>query len=196
MVKEDISHLKSEQFDSSVCGVSVDNLFESDEGRRILSCIQCGMCVGTCPHGHKMQYPPRRIIYLLINGMIDKVLSTPDILYCVTCYHCMTKCPRDIKLTHVLLPAIKERVFEELEEVPDELQKALEDAFRYGNPLGESPRKRADWVKDADVPVRILSEVKSPVDVLWWVEAYNSYHPRNIETTKATKRPNNKTKDS
>jgi Fe-S oxidoreductase len=86
----------------------------------------------------------------------------------------------------MLLPLVKEKVFENLGEVPPELQKALENTFRYGNPLGESPKKRQEWVKEAGVPIRILSQDKSPADILWWVECYSSYHPRGIETAIAT----------
>jgi Fe-S oxidoreductase len=143
------------------------------------------MCAGTCPHGDVMEYPPRKIINLLKNGMVTEVLTSTDILYCVSCYHCTTKCPRGIKLTQILLPIIKENVIESLEDVPEELQKALENALRYGNPMGESPRRRSNWVKNLDVPIRDLSDEppSDPVDVLWWVESYNSYHPRNIETS-------------
>ncbi|MFQ6088384.1 MAG: (Fe-S)-binding protein [Candidatus Methanofastidiosia archaeon] len=187
-MKEDFSPSKMEQFDSSMCDVSLENLFDSEEGRKILTCIQCGMCVGTCPHGYAMQYPPRRIIGLLRAGMIEKVLRNPDLLLCVACYSCMVKCPRKIQLTHLLLPAVKVKVFESLPEIPEELQRALENTFRYGNPMGESPRKRADWVKEVDVPVRIFSEDPRPADVLWWVECYSSYHPRGKDATKATAR--------
>jgi Fe-S oxidoreductase len=69
--------------------------------------------------------------------------------------------------------------------VPSELQSALEFSQRYGNPLGESPRKRSAWAKELDPPVPILRRAKRPVDVLWFVGDYPSYHPRVQNTTKA-----------
>jgi len=69
--------------------------------------------------------------------------------------------------------------------VPAELQSALEASQRYGNPQGESPRKRADWAKDIQPEVKILGKVRQPVDVLWFVGDYPSYHPRVQQTTKA-----------
>ena len=33
-----------------------------------------------------------------------------------------------------------------------DLQKALQNTYLYGNPMGESPRKRAEWAKTAGVP--------------------------------------------
>jgi Fe-S oxidoreductase len=56
---------------------------------------------------------------------------------------------------------------------------------RYGNPLGESPRKRAAWAKGLDIEVPTFKEVKRHVDVLWFVSDYPSYHPRVQLTTKA-----------
>ncbi|MFW9929810.1 MAG: (Fe-S)-binding protein [Candidatus Thorarchaeota archaeon] len=164
------------------CDIPLESIYDHDVGKTILSCIQCGMCAGSCPQGIN----PRKIVYLLNNGFPESILSSPDILKCVTCYQCSSKCPREIKLTEVLLPLVKESVLEDLEDVPEELQKTFENANRYGNPLGESPRKRSDWVNNSTTPIKILSEHPEPVDVLWWVESYNSYHPRNITTTLAT----------
>ena len=63
---------------------------------------------------------------------------------------------------------------------------ALANTMRYGNPMGESPRKRAAWTKDADVPVPVLRDVGRPVDVLWVVECYAAYYPRGQDNARAT----------
>jgi len=126
-----------------------------------------------------MDYPPRRIIGMLRSGLIEEVFASESLLSCVACYACQAKCPRDIQLTEVLLPLVKEQVFTKLPEVPAELQKSLQDTFRYGNPLGESPRKRHAWTRGTDVPIRVLKDNPDPVDVLWYVECYPSYYPRS-----------------
>lgn len=168
--------------------VTLDNLLATAEGRELLSCIQCGTCAGTCPYGEVMDYPPRRIIGLLREGMVEEVLGSESLLNCVSCYACMAKCPRGLHLTDLLLPLIKEQTFVRLAEVPAELQKALENTLRYGNPLGESPRKRTAWTATAGVPVRVLAQDPRPVDVLWFVECYTSYHPRGQDNSRATAR--------
>jgi Fe-S oxidoreductase len=168
--------------------IAIESLIRLPENKDILSCIQCGTCAGTCPYGEAMRYPPRRIIGMLRAGLIDQVLDSDSLLLCVACYACMAKCPRGIRLTEVLLPAVKEQVFMRLAETPAELQKALENTMRYGNPMGEPSRKRAAWVKTAGVPVRILSADPRPVDVLWIVECQNSYHPRGQDISRATAR--------
>ena len=112
--------------------INLDNVLKTPQGQDLLSCIQCGVCAGTCPYGDVMDYPPRRIITYLRAGEIEKVLSSDSLLNCVACYACMAKCPRDIRLTEVLLPLVKERTFALQEEVPAELQKALMNTGRTG----------------------------------------------------------------
>ncbi len=175
----------SQQAIRSVCDLTLESLYEVPEGRKVLSCIQCGICAGTCPYGEYMDYPPRRIIGFLRAGLIEQVLRSESLLNCVACYSCMTKCPRGIRLTEVFLPLVKERVFERLPEVPRELQTALQNTLRYGNPQGLSPAKRTEWVKTAEVPIRILPQDPKPVDTLWFVECYTSYHPRGQDNSRA-----------
>jgi len=135
-----------------------------------------------------MEYTPRQIIAMLRAGLVDEVLKTESGLKCVECYSCQAKCPRGIKLTDVLLPLIKGKLFESMVDMPQELQKSFENTLRYGNPMGESPRKRIDWVKKSKVPIRILPKDPAPVDVLWVVECYPSYHPRGNDVAVATAR--------
>ncbi len=166
--------------------LTLGNLLDTPGGRELQSCIQCGVCAGTCPYGDAMDYPPRRIIGMLRAGMIEEVLASDSLLHCVTCYSCMAKCPRGLRLTEVLLPLVKEQVLSRLPEVPAELQKALTNTLRYGNPMGESARKRAAWAASAAPAVRVLSADPRPVDVLWFVECYTAYHPRGQDNCRAT----------
>ena len=173
---------------SPPCDIGLDNLTQFPEGRRLWTCIQCGTCVGTCPYAEQMQYPPRRIIGMLRAGELDEVFRSDSLLNCVACYACTAKCPRGIDLTGVLLPLVKEQVLQHLPQMPAELQKALENKLRYGNPLGESPRKRAAWTQTAGVPIRIFSDDPRPADTLWFVECYFSYYPRGQQCARATAR--------
>ncbi|MBI4811202.1 MAG: (Fe-S)-binding protein [Ignavibacteriales bacterium] len=170
---------------TNICDITLENLTKTPEGRLVLTCIQCGTCAGTCPYGDYMDYPPRRIIALLRLGELEEVFKSESLLNCVACYSCMAQCPRGIALTEVLLPLMKEEMFVKLSDVPAELQTALQNTLRYGNPQGISPRKRADWVKTAGVPVRILPTDPKPTDVLWFVECYTSFHPRGQDNSRA-----------
>ena len=170
----------------ATCPATLEELPRYPEGKEILTCLQCGMCSGTCPYGDVMEYPPRRMIAMMRAGMLEKVFTSDSLLSCVACYACMAKCPRGIRLTEILLPLMKEQTLTHLPELPSELQRALQNTLRYGNPMGEPSRKRAAWVKTAGVPIRIFAEDRRPADVLWFVECYTSYYPRGQDTCRAT----------
>jgi Fe-S oxidoreductase len=153
------------------------SLYEMPNGERIRACLQCGMCSGVCPFGYLMDYPPGRMIATLRADQFEEVLVTDTIWMCVSCYACTTACPRQIPLTAGLLTRAKEELLLE-GNLPNELQIALENSQRHGNPLGESPRKRADWISGIQPPITIMGKERHPVDVLWFVGDYPSYHPR------------------
>ncbi len=71
-------------------------------GANVLECYQCGTCSGSCPVLEEMTHGPRRILYMIQNGMEHEVLSSPDIWRCVSCYSCMNRCPRDIEITDLM----------------------------------------------------------------------------------------------
>jgi Fe-S oxidoreductase len=154
------------------------------KGERLRLCLECGNCSGICPFGYLMAYPPSRLIAMMRADRINKVMETDTVWMCVSCYACTQVCPSQIPVTPGLMTTIKEELLL-AGNVPAELHTALQNSQRYGNPLGESPRKRADWIKDIQPEVKILAKTKQPVDVLWFVGDYASYHPRVQSTTKA-----------
>jgi Fe-S oxidoreductase len=165
---------------------TLETLLQTPAGQRMMSCIQCGTCGGTCPYGEHMEFSPRRVINLLRGGFLDEVIKSDSLLRCVACYACMAKCPRGIRLTDVLLPLVKEQMLINRSEMPAEFQKSLQNMLRYGNPMGESPRKRAAWTASAGMKIPVVAEVKRKVDVLWFVECYNSYYARGQDASRAT----------
>lgn len=160
------------------------SLFDVSDGERIRTCLQCGNCSGVCPFGYLMGFPPGRMIAQLRAGRFENVLESDSVWMCVSCYACTTACPKEIPLTPGLLTRTKEEMLL-AGNVPTELQDALMNSQRYGNPMGESPRKRSLWTKGLDFKVPTFKEAKRHVDVLWFVSDYPSYHPRVQLTTKA-----------
>lgn len=104
------------------------------------------------------------------------LVDDPDLWLCTTCMNCLRVCPKEVNMIQIM-PAVREVAVNE-NKVPIELQKAFENTARYGNPLGENPRKRAEWAKEAGVAVPVMGQIKRPVDILWYVSTYTSYHPR------------------
>lgn len=156
-------------------------------GERLRLCLECGNCSGICPFGYLMLYPPSRMIAILRADRFNKLLETDTVWMCVSCYACTAACPSKIPLTPGLMTSIKEELLL-AGNVPAELHTALQNSQRYGNPLGESPRKRADWTTGIQPEVRIMARVRQPVDVLWFVGDYASFHPRVQSATKALAR--------
>ena len=145
-------------------------------------CYQCGQCVPVCPVDTVGgEYGPRKV-YRKVQQGID-LLTDPDLWKCTTCSNCLRVCPKVVNMIDIM-PAVREEAVME-GKVPDELQEAFENTFEYGNPLGESQRKRADWVKESGTSVPIMKEIKKPVDVLWFVECYPSYHARGKDASAA-----------
>jgi dimethylglycine catabolism B len=153
------------------------SLYKLTAGERIKACIQCGTCSGVCPFGFVMDYPPSKMISALRAGQFERVIQSDMVWMCVSCFACSELCPAKIPLTEGLLVRAKEELLLS-GNVPVELQDALQNTHRYGNPMGESPRKRARWTLGIDPPVAIMSQVNRQVDILWFVGDYASFHPR------------------
>lgn len=149
------------------------------DGDPALGCMQCGMCSGSCPLGDAMEFPPRQLILQARSGNLDAILSSPSLWMCVACHTCSSRCPRGIELADDLWPALREKAMLEDIQPPAELQETFKNIFKYGNMLGESPRKRLNWADNLDVPLKDLSKNPEPVEVLWLVGDYPSYYPRN-----------------
>ncbi len=154
------------------------------DGERIRACLQCGACSGVCPYGFAMDYPPHLLVAEMRADEIEQVLEKDTIWLCVSCFACTESCPARIPLTNGLLALVKTQMLLK-GAVPGELKDALENSHRYGNTLGQSPRKRADWAKDLGWPITVMAKDKQPVDLLWYVGDYASYHPRAQRATRA-----------
>ena len=162
----------------------MSSLYEVENGERFRTCLQCGSCSGVCPFGYMMEFPPGRMIAGLRADEFELVMDTDTVWMCVSCYACAQICPSKIPITTGLMTRTKEELLL-AGNIPSELQSALENSQRYGNPLGESPRKRADWALNLQPPVPIMGRERRPVDVLWFVGDYPSYHPRVQSVTKS-----------
>jgi len=69
---------------------------------KINECIQCGVCSGSCSTATHWEYPPRKVIAMVRAGMKDELLKSNSIWFCVSCYLCTARCPRDIKPANIV----------------------------------------------------------------------------------------------
>ncbi len=84
---------------NSVYGKIVDQL---PGGEKLKTCLQCGMCGGSCPSGEDMDYTPRKLFAMIAAGLDDEVLRSNTFWYCVSCYFCTVRCPQEIPITDIM----------------------------------------------------------------------------------------------
>jgi len=71
-------------------------------GERLVHCLQCGSCGGSCPSSADMEFTPRTLIAMINAGDRDAVLAANTMWACVSCYFCTTRCPQNIPITDIV----------------------------------------------------------------------------------------------
>ena len=162
----------------------MDKLTDLPGGESMGWCYQCAKCIGVCPVDNVGDYGPRKIYRKLQVGM--NFFEHPDLWQCTTCMNCLRVCPKEVDMMKIMPAARAVAVLEG--HVPPELQEMFKNTAEYGNPMGESARKRTRWTKKLDFPLKDLSKEPAPVDVLWFVGDYYAYHARGNDAALAMAR--------
>jgi heterodisulfide reductase subunit C len=76
----------------------LEEVMKTPQGKKILDCIQCGVCAGSCHARFAMDYSPMQIFKMIHLGLREPVLSSSTIWICASCYTCATRCPRGIDI--------------------------------------------------------------------------------------------------
>lgn len=76
--------------------------YQNAAAQKILQCIQCGTCSASCPLGDRMEHAPREIFALIRDGEMRDVLTSNTPWFCVSCYQCMPRCPKEIPVTDIM----------------------------------------------------------------------------------------------
>lgn len=91
-------------------------------GQALVTCLQCGTCGGSCPSAMDMDHTPRRLFAMIDAGLRDQVLQSNTPWYCVSCYYCMERCPKEIPITDLMYTlkriSIRERLYDD-RDAPD-----------------------------------------------------------------------------
>ncbi len=69
---------------------------------RLEMCIQCGTCGGSCPAAADMDHTPRMLFAMLRAGMRQAALMSNTPWICVSCYHCVVRCPQNVHIADVM----------------------------------------------------------------------------------------------
>ena len=120
--EEDLSLLS--EVSASTAGVS-----------RLEMCIQCGTCGGSCPSAADMDHTPRMLFAMLRAGMREYVLRSNTPWICVSCYHCVVRCPQNVHITDVMYTlkgmAIKAKLYQD-STAPDFSRTFVDMVEEYG----------------------------------------------------------------
>jgi heterodisulfide reductase subunit C len=65
-------------------------------------CYQCLTCTLGCPMAPYMDYRPNEIIRMIQLGLRDEVLGCSTIWICASCEACVTRCPNDVNIPHLM----------------------------------------------------------------------------------------------
>lgn len=102
---------------------------------RLEMCIQCGTCGGSCPSAADMDHTPRMLFALIRAGKRKEALSSNTPWICVSCYHCVVRCPQDVHIADVMYTlksmAIQEKMYKD-STAPDFSQTFVDMVETYG----------------------------------------------------------------
>ena len=90
--------------DASNLDLNFKNVVAERAGaERITNCFMCGTCTATCPvSALNGEYNPRRIIKMVLLGMKEEVLSSPQLWQCNQCHACVAHCPQNVSFADVM----------------------------------------------------------------------------------------------
>ena len=103
--------------------------------------MKCGKCSASCPSFDEMEYHPHQFVAMVTKGDIDRLMASPSIYKCLSCFACVERCPRGVEPAAVVeaIRTMAERrqggTYFSPDEVPEKIdgsvpQQALVSAFR------------------------------------------------------------------
>lgn len=102
---------------------------------RLEMCIQCGTCGGSCPVAADMDHTPRMLFAMIRAGYREEALRSNTPWLCVSCYHCVVRCPQDVHIPDVMYTlksmSLKEKLYRD--STPPDFSQTFVDMIRnYG----------------------------------------------------------------
>lgn len=138
---------------------------------KLLECIQCGMCTGSCPVSRKAGLNVRQYMReVSVHGEV-KIHPQDQLWSCTTCATCGIRCPKEINPYEFLIDIRSLSV--EQGDVAPTIRDALESIFKNGNPWGRVRSKRSEWAQELGV-----KHASQGSEILYYVGCTPSYDPR------------------
>lgn len=73
-------------------------LIQEISGVNPLKCMKCGKCSASCPSYNEMDIKPHQFVSYVINEDIESLVKSKSLWKCLSCFACVQRCPRDVKL--------------------------------------------------------------------------------------------------
>jgi Fe-S oxidoreductase len=161
------------------------------------TCTECGRCQEMCPvYASGLPLSPKVLIMglrdhlmergaalntplkdasvqVLVKSLVGDAITKEALWSCTSCCACDQECPLFVEHVKPIVDMRRHLVMEG--QMDEMLQDALGNLGRYGNSFGQSERARAKWTRALDL--KIKDARKEPVEYLWFVGDYASYHP-------------------
>ena len=92
-------------------------------------CMKCGKCTASCPAFDAMEYHPHQFVDMVENGRIEELMASRGIDYCLSCFVCVERCPRNVEPAKVIeavrLAVVRQQGGDHL--TPDQIPALLEE---------------------------------------------------------------------
>ena len=123
-------------------------------GKTLYQCMQCGLCVASCPwrlvEGDiSRDFNTRKLQHMAQLG-VEGYESDNVLFACTTCGLCLLRCPREAHPIDNI--RILRSMIGESGSVPQAYRPVIGSLKSHGNPWGGERSQRTDWAKDLDVP--------------------------------------------
>jgi len=154
------------------------NAQELVQKHKLLECIHCGMCTGSCPVSRKASLNVRKYMReVAFNGKLT-IHPQNELWSCTTCATCGIRCPKEINPYEFLID-IRSLAVEEGQIAPT-IRDALESIFKNGNPWERIRSKRSEWAQDLNI-----KHISQGAETLYFVGCTPAYDPRVQEVAKS-----------
>lgn len=164
------------------------------------ACTRCGRCQANCPayiagkplspkdvvldiRRHMLQVGPKVLATApdkrgeLERQLVGGTIKEETLWACTTCRACIEHCPVEIEQYTKIIDMRRYLVLME-GNMPEMIQRALNNVEVRGNPYGGTQALRAEWAKGLDI--KVLAQ-DSNVDYLYWAGCAAAYDERNAK---------------
>ena len=159
--------------------VVIDGIKEAG-GEAFKFCYQCGLCDTVCPWNRVRRFSVRRMMHEAQLGVVP--FESEDLWLCATCGNCVQRCPRGVEIIDIVRAMRRMLVPDGIvpASIPN-LRGVMTSIASVGNPWGQEPKDRANWVKGLEV-----KEFGEDTEHLYFPCCYPSYDPRLKKVAQAT----------